>query len=373
MSMTVLRNMSSQERREAGMVAIMVTLILMIVISLIVLGFAQITRRNQRQALDRQLSAQAFYAAETGVNDVAQLIDSAPPGTVIPPKDSCESSGDPFYGSLNPVIGPPEDGVQYTCLLVDPSPSSLEYRSIGTTGTIFPVIAEAGSIGSIRLTWTPVPGDEGDPPPTQQCPTSSSLSSSTAFPNASGWACGYGILRFDLVPTAGSLSMNGLQNSLMTTFAVPLRSGGSSTITYSGGPANSRVGTACTNTSCRLTINLSPAGTRYHMRVLALYKELPTLTVEAFSGPNASGSVVSLRDAQILVDSTGKAQDVLRRIQVRLPFSSSLNSMGDYAIQSTDAVCKRFSVMENRFQSFANSVVPGVGDDAASTNNPLCD
>ena len=371
--MSMVRKMSKQERREAGMVAIMVTLILMVVISLLVLGFAQIPRRNQRQALDRQLSSQAFYAAETGVNDVARLIDSAAPGTTIPPKENCDSSGDPFYGSLNPVIGPAEDQIQYTCILVDPTPNSLEYRGIGTTGTVFPVVAESGSIGSIRLTWTPVPGDDGDPPPTQECPTSSSLNSSTAFSDVSNWRCGYGLLRFDLVPTSGSLSMSGLQNTLMTTFAVPLRSGGTSTITYSGAPANSRVGTACTNTSCRLTINLSPAGTRYHMRVLSLYKELVTLTVEAFSGPNATGDVVSLREAQVLVDSTGKAQDVLRRIQVRLPLSSSLNSMGDYAIQSTEAVCKRFSVMDGRFQSFANSVVPGVGDNSASTDNPLCD
>lgn len=355
------------------MVAIMVTLILMIVISLLVLGFAQISRRNQRQALDRQLSTQAFYAAETGVNDVAELIKSAAPGTVIPPKTSCDAGSDPFYSSLNPIIGSPSDQVQYTCILVDPTPNSLEYRGIGAAGRVFPIVAESGSIGSIRLTWTPDPGDEGAPPPTQQCPTSATLNASTAFSNASSWGCGYGLLRFDLVPTAGSLSMNGLQDALMTTFAVPLRSGGTPTITYAGGPANSRVGAACDNTTCRLTVNLSPAGTRYHMRVLALYKELPTLTIEAFTDPNASGDLVSLREAQILVDSTGKAQDVLRRIQVRLPLNSSQNNMGDYAIQSTDAICKRFAVMDGRLQSYASSVVSGVGDDAASTNNPLCD
>lgn len=351
----------------------MVTLILMIVISLLVLGFAQISRRNQRQALDRQLSTQAFYAAETGVNDVAQLIESAAPGTTIPEKKQCETSGDPFYGTLNPVVGSPEDEVQYTCVLVDPTPNSLEYRGVGTTGRVLPVVAESGTIGSIKLTWTPVPGDDDDPPPTQECPTSASVSSSTAFSSTSGWACGYGLLRFDLVPTSGSLSLNGLQDTMMTTFAVPVRSGGSSTITYSGGPANSRVGVACNNNSCSLTVNLSPAGTRYHMRVLSLYKELPTLTIEAFAGTNASGSIVSLREAQILVDSTGKAQDVLRRIQVRLPLNSSPNLLSDYAIQSTEAICKRFAVMDGRFQSYANSVVSGVGDDAVSTNNPLCD
>jgi len=44
---------SVDQSKQRGMVAIMITMILMIVISLIVLGFAQISRRNQRQSLDR--------------------------------------------------------------------------------------------------------------------------------------------------------------------------------------------------------------------------------------------------------------------------------------------------------------------------------
>jgi Tfp pilus assembly protein PilX len=71
--MSKMYSKMTREDKQAGMVAIMVTMILMIVISLIVVGFAQISRRNQRQALDRQLSTQAFYAAETGVNDASDL------------------------------------------------------------------------------------------------------------------------------------------------------------------------------------------------------------------------------------------------------------------------------------------------------------
>ena len=40
--------------RRAGMISIMTTMILLIIISLIVFGFAQMTRRNQRQTLWRQ-------------------------------------------------------------------------------------------------------------------------------------------------------------------------------------------------------------------------------------------------------------------------------------------------------------------------------
>jgi len=43
-------------KNQTGLVSIMVTIIMMLVISLIVLGFATVTRRNTREALDRQLS-----------------------------------------------------------------------------------------------------------------------------------------------------------------------------------------------------------------------------------------------------------------------------------------------------------------------------
>src|SRR5688572_1479839 len=115
----------SHQQKEAGMVAIMVTMILMIVISLIVLGFAQISRRNQRQTLDRQLSTQAFYAAETGINDAAELIKGA--SGVVPDKPDCASSGGGFY-TLTPTIDA-TNNVEYTCLTVDPSPESLVYSS----------------------------------------------------------------------------------------------------------------------------------------------------------------------------------------------------------------------------------------------------
>lgn len=44
----------------------MITIVMMVVISLIVVGFTQVANRNRRQSLDRQLSTQAFYVAESG-------------------------------------------------------------------------------------------------------------------------------------------------------------------------------------------------------------------------------------------------------------------------------------------------------------------
>ncbi len=355
-----MSKMVVNQSKERGMVAIMVTLILMIVISLIVLGFAQISRRNQRQTLDRQLSTQAFYAAETGLNDVTQLIKAAiASNTPVTTKTDCTPNSGAFYASLTPVISA-ADKVEYTCLMVTPDPTSLKY-TVGTTGTVIPVITSSGTLTDITLTWQ---STEDTPPPVANCPnTKTVLPASTP----ATWTCEYGVLRFDMVPTAGLLSSGGLNP--MISFVVPLRPGsvGSDPSSWNFGPGSafSLRGVLCSQSNCSITIT-GLTQSQYHLRVSSLYKDVG-LTVTAH---NNTGAVANLIGAQALVDVTGKAQDVLRRIQVRLPLTvSSTNLMSDFALQSTESICKRYSVMDGVFQNDANLAVPGV---AGTTTNALC-
>lgn len=345
---------------EQGIVAIMTTLVLMLVISLIVLGFAQIARRNERQALDRQLSTQAFYAAESGVNDARKVMsDAIAAGQQVRDKNECTGSGTAgFYAGLDPDIDPARN-VKYTCLLVDASPKTLSYNDIGTTSTIVPVISEDGSpISRIKLDWQ---SKQATGNPAAGCPTTAV----NVFAPATNWNCGYGVLRFDLVPTAGTANMDGLQSNTMTTFAVPLSSGGVTQVPYPATvPANTtntnnRIGVRCTNAGCSLEItNLSQ--NNYHLRITSLYKDV-ALQVSALG---ATGSQLEITGSQATIDSTGKAQDVLRRIQVHVPLrSSSTNELSDYAIEMNGSLCKRYAIMSG----FISNQTPGV----ASTNQ-LC-
>lgn len=354
---------NSRDKQQAGMVAIMVTLILMIVISLIVIGFAQISRRNQRQALDRQLSTQAFYAAETGVNDANNLIKTAIGlGNIVAAKPNCASNGGGFYSSLNNGVIDDASGVRYTCLMVDPTPSTLSYSSIGGTSTIVPLISgSGGTIASVSMTWQ---SKDETSTPTANCP----ISRTNVFSPTTSWNCGYGVLRFDLVPTSGSLTADGLKNATMTSFVVPLSASGDATVNpidYTTGGGRNLLGVVCTNTSCSLTIR-GLTQNQYYLRVSSIYKDV-SLQITAADGAAAP---IALQGAQAVVDATGKAQDVLRRIQVRVSLTgSSTNMLSDYGIQSSEAICKRFSVMDNFFLSDSNNAVPGVG---GTTTNPLC-
>lgn len=331
------------------MVSIMTTMILMIVISLIVLGFAQLSRRNQRETLDRQLSSQAFYAAESGVNDVRDLIQDALSGgaVTIPEKTGCTDTGvGAFYASLNPDIDSSKN-VRYTCMLVDPSPEKLRY-SVDTTSIVVPMISGDGTdFSTIRLDWqSEITTPSG---PTAGCPTTTNA----VFSVAGSWSCGYGVLRFDLVPVEGGLSTDSLRTSTMTLFGVPFASGGVTSAAFAADTTNNnRRGIACNNDGCSLTIT-GLNQNAYFMRISSLYRGMDL----QITGTNSAGAAMEISGAQAVIDATGKAQDVLRRIQVHVPLrASSENQLSDFAIQSTDAICKRFSVMEGYFATGVTGV-----------------
>ncbi|HSX32925.1 MAG TPA: hypothetical protein VLF91_01165 [Candidatus Saccharimonadales bacterium] len=358
--------------KQAGMVSIMVTLILMIVLSLIVLGFAQIARRNSRQVLDNQLSTQAFYAAETGVNDVRHLLQTAiQNGTPIPAKPDCTNGSGAeqiFYGSpaplgLSPIIDA-QHKVSYSCIMVNPTPSTLSYSNVNSRqGIVAPLLSSGNPIAKLNFTW-----QAQQPVNLSNCPASTSGVFSTTG-SSGAWTCAYGVLRFDLVPTAGGLTQAGLQANTMTSFAVPLRGAGINSVGYSTNGAADVLGIHCTASApvaCSLDVT-GLSGTAYYLRVLSLYQPV-SLQVTA---TDASGVGVPLTGTQAIIDATGKAQDVLRRVQVHVPLlSSSQNQLSDYALESTSAICKRFEVMSGYFNSDADAAVGGVA--AGNPTNQMC-
>ncbi len=356
---------------QRGIISIMTAMVLMIIISLIVFGFAQLSRRNQRQTLDRQLSTQAFYAAESGVNDARELLQSAiVGGTPLQSKTECTVTRPAsFYASINPDLDPSSD-IKYSCLLVDVTPKSLNYNSVGSTAIVVPVVSADGMIAPISKIELKVHSETGGASSASGCP----IATATVFSPVSGWPndCDYGVLRFDLVPvSAPNLTIDTLRSSTMTTFAVPFSTGGSPLLTYAGGAANSLVGMPCTSTDCNLTIDVaSLAQDSYYMRITSLYQEVSLQVVAT----DAVGNPLKLKDTQAVVDVTGKAGDVLRRIQVSIPLrSTSQNQLADHAIQTTDNICKRYAVMDGFYNNTAiGGLVQTPLADSVPTPSRLC-
>lgn len=325
---------------ESGVASFLVTLVLMLVITLIVIGFAQIARRDQREALDDQLSTQAFYAAETGVNLVQKLMQTNPVSTLK--KTVCPAQPGPYNGAQ---LNNTNTQVANSCLLVDTAPTSLVYGSIGTNSTVVPLQPDVSGygIGTLTITWNPKSPSSSDN--LGNCPAYGSFSTTAS----GGWpaTCAFGVLRFDLVDTtaAGTLTAQNLQNQTMTVFAPPTASpnspivkkeSGAVPFTFTGAGGN--VTCSSVNDSCSLTVsNVNFSHTNY-LRLTSLYKDV---AVSSISGKGSGGQAVSFVGAQIEVDSTGKAVDVLRRVQVRLDQNNQLAPSN--AIQSTTGICKLYT------------------------------
>lgn len=354
-NMSNIRILDRNRRNEEGMTAIFITMLMIFVISLLVIGFALLSRREQRSSLDTQLSTQAYYAAESGINDAIGAISTLQKaGSPVAAKNVCADSG-PYKFNTAPALSnlSAADKVSYSCVLIDPAPKQLDFKNIGSDGVVVPLTTATGSaFSSITLTWTPVAGREAD--------SLSGCTTTLDLPPSASWSCKYPLLRVETVPVA-TLSRAALQANARAVFFKPSTSG---TTTRPITDKATITNVACTVTQCRMTISGMGASSKYYMRVNALYGQTPRLSVTA---RDAAGPV-GLSGAQALVDATGKAQGVMRRIVVAVDLTDANASKApNGAIISGESICKRFSVGPNFFE---NDVNAAAGSYAA--DNTLC-
>lgn len=340
---------------QRGLASILVTLIIMLIISLIVIGFARLSRREQRQSLDDQLSTQAFYAAESGINDATQYLKRhAPPTTT----DCTTFTGliKTDTGNLNIDKIDGTDNVKYTCLMINPAPGNLTIQPLSIDHSkVVLVQPSLGTINQIVISWQ-------DPTNNTFCPTVGEFKPADNSNLALIWPCTTGVVRADILK--GSVFLTGNRDNLdanvMTAFLYPAAAVTKNPLTFSPSDSGAIASGGCLTTKtpayCSVTINLGSNETQVYLKLRSLYRA-SNITITALNGIGP----VNLVGDQVVVDATGKANDILRRIQVRIPVGSSSN-IPDFAIQSGDTICKRVQIDATTFAAVGNP-----------SNVPACD
>lgn len=323
---------------QQGMAAMVVVTILMFVISIIVLGFAQVIRREQRNSLDHQLSTQAYYAAESGLNlaqkRITENLSTISDITSCQDRNGLQNNYRISTADLN--IG---ENAEITCLLISTKMRTLEYQSVGMSSV--PVLVKAdggGIISDIFVSWE-----------TAGSTNLSGCTTTTTFPagsEAAPWECTQGVIRLDMVPLADT-TPNALKNNQYTSFFTPSRSSSaSSSVPFAAGSMNNVVPIQCinpaggpgTDTPRKCTVRISGlSGNAYALRLMSVYRE-SNVSVFAKNG----SSTVTLIEGQVEIDSTAKAADVLKRVQARMPLSGS--KVPDFAVTAGGGVCKRYQI-----------------------------
>ncbi len=348
---------------QQGFASLVIAMVIILVLSLITLGFAQLMRQEQRSALDRHLSSQAYYAAEAGINDAAKAINSGYADT----KDDCDplpipGTPDATSSLTNSDVG---SGSSYSCLLIDPAPFTVEHGAIDFDQSNAMIISGADpidptipvTINDLVISWQ----DSG-------AGSTFITAGGNVFHPITSWPASTSVLKIGLTPlNSASLTRDNLIKRTYTAFLYP-KSGSAATdlatwpaATYTGNTGvdggvivDGKCNTASQPRFCNVRItDLDQVDYLLNLRSMAYGKS--RVTIAAYG---VSGTRIRIKNAQTLVDSTGKAEDVLRRVQVRIPTRNTYLHT-DYGLEVKAGICKQLKLYPSS-TGFSN------------TNNPLC-
>jgi len=331
-------------RSKNGFASIVVSLILVLVFSLITLGFAQIARREQQNSLNQQLSTQANFAAESAINRVVKQLNTGVYSNI----NNC---GDTTYSNLGSSAA--TNGVKVTCVLLNTN-SVKDYQSaFNPNGNYFVIDVGSGNNAiSFSFKW-------------QNSKSNSVLTGTSTNPlNDSNYKAP-SIVQISITPLKDTeYSRPCLINKTYNMFiypssSVPQTSYNSlptASCSSSNNVAVKYVASCSTSTgTCEYRFNNNNNGTsKYLFSMIAPYARADTtFTLTANKTAYGPGLPVpeaySLYNTQAEIDVTAKAQDVVKRIKVRVPLKNPSipidisNESPAYALQST-SICKRLEV-----------------------------
>jgi Tfp pilus assembly protein PilX len=214
----------SLRANEGGFASLVVGLVLVVVLALLTVGFAQLSFHEQRQALDNQLATQAYYAAESGINDaLSDMTTNINPSTGAPYITAANASASNCMGGLpagaltsNPVISA-ATGVSYSCLLVNFNTSDLEYTNVQPDESRTTVTATSQPLTQLTISWASTDNRTALP------------ASITGLKPSAAWTYP-AVLQFSITPL-GSTTRNNLIGNSFTVFAYP-QAGGGNTVNY---------------------------------------------------------------------------------------------------------------------------------------------
>lgn len=358
-----------KKSNQHGAAMILFAMVMMIVLSLIAVGFAFLVRNDQRQTLDKSLSNQAIYAAETAINRKAKALKDGTETTTL--RDDCSGTvGEVFTGF-------PE--VQITCLNWDAEPEVLSIDNIDESPKSVVIKPSAGDVQYFAVRWKPKTSCDSATTWGQFLDTLDGANPcpylKVTLSEADQVYSGRGTVIYSRAQSDASAVPT---NSAFNTFSYAQENGG----TYSpdtaaddfggqiaGSPSGEIDNSFCNGGYCLIRIKVPNGGTwtnsdiglvsfsaiggQVDIEVSAYTSALNLATETTNFFPNATTppvlwdapSRVKLVGAQAVIDATAKANDVIKRVRVSVPIGSDTWVPG-FAINA-NTICKNYQVNAN--------------------------
>lgn len=354
---------SSYVRRanQRGISSIIIVFVLMILVTLISLGFAKLMSRALQGSLTHQQSAAAQYAAQSGIRNVTAWVKAKVNASEeIPLVTDCNKLLNEEDGEFRDVsILSPDGLTKYTCILLNPAPTSLRYDNLEPGKSN--VIKIDSSVDKLMFSWQNYTGETKNFPDVDSKLLDESTwnSHNTHYPP---------LLRVTIYPIAAQGKLDDTQQNSRTYFFYPLpRDGNKNDVTevdygdnnYKRQPLPVRcnqtdvgerfVGSA--ELACNVIINnlYSQDAQTLYVRITPLYTQAKIVIKANAPG----GEVIIFPGNQVIVDVSAKSGNSVKRLQARV----SANISGDtilpdddgipeHAIRSAVTICKRLLVPE---------------------------
>lgn len=374
---------------EKGAVAIFVVLFCALFITIIVVSFVGVMLRNQNQAINADLADSAYDSALGGVEDAKRLLawcqaNGNPVGKCDRSSlELCSSTGQGLYGLLDEEVkiqrnedsdGDAELEQAYTCVKIYPA-STLSIPDLSRGQSTVISLESAGDYNQIEVGWS-LRDNTASPACVSNNPSNLLLprfgSEVGQWRKATSGTCSNGsvvppLLKVQFVRLDGSsFTLTDFDNNpnptrTATAFLYPTRLNASHSLLAANNSPDEPLPAYCPTVAptiaaqpqCSkiLTSSTMIGRPSSYLIITPIYSD-----ADVWVSLKNSGSPVELNNV-LDVDSTGRANDVFRRVRAQISLSESgVGTQGSYPTAAIEAarLCKAFSVTDQG-RDFTNS------------------
>lgn len=354
-----------------------------LIVTIIAVSFTQLMIRNQQQATANDLSQRAYNSALAGVEDGKRVLVAQDEACKSGPAAQCNKlesaiaaqecdttwqagiAPDPTEDNHNQevVVGSGTDNQAYTCVTIqEDTPSYHGTLTAGTGGVVVPLRASR-TFNRVKLTWF-TSSDAQNTDSTQPI----NLPVDISLPPASNWGAGVPpILRAQYIPVNGN-SLDRLDKDAKTAFLYPFTVG--STINMNADSRRLSAGSGLQPVTCASTFEaassdgvcqaiLEISGTRTaYLQLASLYNNT-SFTVQLCNGNCSSRNLIDFHDVQPVIDSTGRAGDLFRRVQAHVSVKDGISlPYPNATLYVKNNLCKTFFVTNRKSDYDPGSCTP---------------
>lgn len=406
--------MHAIKNKQSGVASIFVVVFFTLLISIIVIGFVQIVNQDQRQSTNADLNSSAYDSSQAGIEDGKRALEQYKRDCIQTSKtndpectlkytdaggaltgDSCSALRDKIGVSLGLDTSSDSEvkittnntddadlNQAYTCLKVKYKTTDAKYDLASGNPNLIPLKTPDGSPSpeSIAIKW--FNKSQGNATPGSATGSFRLPTTSESWGNNNPPIVRAQIIALPHETSAGTtvspIDMQVVDDSSRAVFLYPSTAGTSLPIdistNYDSARTKAKYSPVAVNCdpdatyTCSAVLTGFKPGTStydYYLRLTAIYKDAP-VQVQMYSNSTATGPPLEFDGVNPEIDSTGRANNVYRRLVSRVSPQPKYDG-----IDVSQGICKAFHLADFS-TTYGNDGCPKVClyEDVPCTNTP---